>query len=112
MSTVLSPLHFTFTLQPDSSPVTHNAPVARHCSYGNQQKGIPMKLNKPVSTPLSASAPDPAGNCGGRTPLVLALVAAGALASALQGCNTTEGVGRDIEAAGEALSDTAEDASD
>ena len=34
------------------------------------------------------------------------------LAGALGGCNTTEGVGRDIEATGRALGDAAEDAKD
>lgn len=30
----------------------------------------------------------------------------------LTACNTTEGLGRDVEAAGDAIADTAEDASD
>lgn len=33
-------------------------------------------------------------------------------AAVLNGCNTTEGVGEDIEAAGDAISDTARDAKD
>ena len=31
---------------------------------------------------------------------------------ALSGCNTVEGVGRDVEAAGDAIEDTADDARD
>lgn len=34
------------------------------------------------------------------------------VALAAAGCNTTEGFGQDVEAAGEAIEDTAEDASD
>ncbi|GMV27012.1 MAG: hypothetical protein AMXMBFR58_30430 [Phycisphaerae bacterium] len=43
-----------------------------------------------------------------------ALVLAAALAglAALHACNTTEGVGEDIEAAGDAIEDAAEDAND
>lgn len=33
-------------------------------------------------------------------------------AAVLNGCNTTQGVGEDIEAAGDAISDTARDAKD
>jgi entericidin B len=40
----------------------------------------------------------------------VALVGLGALA--LTACNTTQGVGEDIEAAGDAISDTARDAKD
>jgi entericidin B len=44
---------------------------------------------------------------------LLASIATCILATAmLSGCNTTEGVGEDIEAAGDALSDTARDAKD
>lgn len=39
----------------------------------------------------------------------MALAFLGAMAT-LGGCNTTEGVGEDIEAAGDAISDTARDA--
>ena len=35
-----------------------------------------------------------------------------ALALGVTGCNTTRGVGQDIEAAGDAIEDAAEDASD
>lgn len=42
---------------------------------------------------------------------VLALAALGmSAASALSACNTTEGVGKDIKAAGEGIEDTAHDA--
>lgn len=41
-------------------------------------------------------------------PAVLAFIAALALTQA--GCNTTEGVGEDISAAGDAIDDAAEDA--
>lgn len=34
------------------------------------------------------------------------------VAGALGGCNTTEGIGRDIEATGNAIGDAAEDAQD
>jgi len=42
--------------------------------------------------------------------LVLAAVAVAAFAAAQQGCNTTEGVGKDLESAGEGISDAARDA--
>lgn len=41
--------------------------------------------------------------------ILLSLLTAGAAMSA---CNTTEGVGEDIEASGEAIDDAAEDAND
>lgn len=39
-------------------------------------------------------------------------VCGGALAAGMYGCNTTEGVGEDIEATGDAIDDAAEDAND
>lgn len=42
---------------------------------------------------------------------VLAAMFVGAIIG-LAGCNTTEGVGRDIEAAGDAIEDAADDAND
>ncbi len=42
--------------------------------------------------------------------LVFAAVAVAALAAVQQGCNTTEGVGKDLESAGEGISDAARDA--
>jgi len=42
----------------------------------------------------------------------LTLTAALALPACLAGCQTTEGVGEDIEAAGEAIDETAEDVAD
>ncbi len=49
-----------------------------------------------------------------RRDLLTALIIAGMGASAalLTACNTTEGVGEDIEAAGDAIDDAAEDAND
>ena len=49
-----------------------------------------------------------------RRELIMALVIAGMGASAavMTACNTTEGVGEDIEAAGDAIDDAAEDAND
>jgi predicted small secreted protein len=47
--------------------------------------------------------------------LVLKIVTISCLAAAgfgLNGCNTIEGVGEDVEAAGDAISDTARDAKD
>lgn len=42
-----------------------------------------------------------------------AIAACGAaLAAGMSGCNTTEGAGEDIEAAGDAIDDAAEDAND
>lgn len=43
---------------------------------------------------------------------VLASAALALTGVGLTACNTTEGVGRDIEAAGDAIADTADDASD
>ncbi len=43
--------------------------------------------------------------------MVIALLAAGA-GVVLSACNTVEGVGKDIEATGDAISDTARDAKD
>jgi predicted small secreted protein len=43
---------------------------------------------------------------------VLGLVAAGLLALSLNACNTVSGMGEDVEAAGGAMSDTADDAED
>lgn len=46
---------------------------------------------------------------------LLRMLAAGAAAASLavvSGCNTVEGVGEDVEAAGDAVSDTARDAND
>ncbi len=47
-----------------------------------------------------------------RLVLLAALCSALAAPLALSGCNTTEGVGKDVSATGDALSDAAEDASD
>lgn len=49
-----------------------------------------------------------------RRDLLTALIIAGMGASAalLTACNTTEGLGEDIEAAGDAIDDAAEDAND
>lgn len=41
-----------------------------------------------------------------------AAAACGAIALAVAGCNTVEGVGEDVEATGEALDEAAEDAGD
>lgn len=49
------------------------------------------------------------------TPRLLRLLAASALACcfiALPACNTTEGAGKDIKAAGDAIEDAARDAND
>jgi predicted small secreted protein len=47
---------------------------------------------------------------------MIALIASGCLAAAaglsMTGCNTVEGVGEDVESAGDAVSDTARDAKD
>lgn len=46
---------------------------------------------------------------------VVRVLAAGVAAASLAlvaGCNTVEGVGRDVEAAGDAVADTARDAND
>ncbi|MFG0259029.1 MAG: entericidin A/B family lipoprotein [Phycisphaerales bacterium JB041] len=46
---------------------------------------------------------------------VVRVLAAGAVAASLAivtGCNTVEGVGEDVEAAGDAVADTARDAND
>lgn len=46
---------------------------------------------------------------------LLRVLAAGAMAASVAivaGCNTVEGVGEDVEAAGDAVSDTARDAND
>lgn len=43
---------------------------------------------------------------------VLAAAAAAASLAIAAGCNTIEGVGEDVEAAGDAVSDTARDAND
>ena len=42
-------------------------------------------------------------------PLLLALAAAAFASSGLTGCNTTAGMGQDIEAAGDAIHDKAEE---
>ena len=43
---------------------------------------------------------------------MMAALAVAVLPLGVGGCNTTEGVGEDIEAAGDAISDTARDAKD
>lgn len=43
---------------------------------------------------------------------MLLAIAAAAVPFALMGCNTIEGAGEDVEAVGEAVDETAEDASD
>ncbi|QKK10096.1 MAG: entericidin A/B family lipoprotein [Planctomycetota bacterium] len=43
---------------------------------------------------------------------MLAAAAAAASLAVVAGCNTIEGVGDDVEAAGDAVSDTARDAND
>lgn len=43
---------------------------------------------------------------------LVSLAAASVFGFSLAGCNTTEGAGEDIEAAGEAIDDAAEDAND
>ena len=45
-------------------------------------------------------------------PWLLGLVAVGLLMLSLNGCNTMSGMGEDVEAAGSAMHDTAEDAED
>ncbi len=40
---------------------------------------------------------------------LLAMLIMGAFAGGLAGCNTTEGFGKDVEAAGDAISDEAEE---
>lgn len=47
-----------------------------------------------------------------RFSVVIAALSFAALPLLMSGCNTTEGVGKDIEAAGDAISDTARDAND
>ncbi len=47
-----------------------------------------------------------------RLMLVVASVFAAGMPLAMSGCNTTAGLGEDVEAAGDALEDTAEDAND
>ncbi len=49
--------------------------------------------------------------CVSRTRYGALLVAAAALPFALTACNTVEGAGEDVEAVGEAIDETAEDAS-
>lgn len=43
------------------------------------------------------------------TPLLLALVALGVTTVTLSGCNTTAGIGQDVQAAGDAIEDKAEE---
>jgi len=47
-----------------------------------------------------------------RRDLLMALLIAGMSAATMTACNTTEGVGEDIESAGDAIDDAAEDAND
>lgn len=47
-----------------------------------------------------------------KSPLWVLLGSTILAALAVSGCNTVEGVGRDVEAAGDAIEDTAEDAND
>jgi predicted small secreted protein len=49
---------------------------------------------------------------GARAPWLIGLLAAALLAPLTSGCNTVEGAGEDVQAAGDAVSDTAEDAKD
>lgn len=47
-----------------------------------------------------------------RVAWLLGAAAAGLLALSISGCNTMSGMGKDVEAAGSAVHDTAEDAKD
>ena len=49
---------------------------------------------------------------GSRSPWLIGVLAAALLAPLTSGCNTVEGAGEDVQAAGGAVSDTAEDVKD
>ena len=97
--------------------------------YGSMDL-FPVKLQVPIAMTVYLLATfrdfrrggeerdlDPSGHQGrvGFTLLellvVLAILATGACC-VLSGCNTTEGIGEDVEAAGDAISDAARDAND
>lgn len=48
----------------------------------------------------------------GGLPFLLPVLLVGGLLLSIAGCNTMEGAGRDVQAAGEAMTDTSEDVQD
>lgn len=67
-------------------------------------------MHNTQSTPITSPTGTATGTTLGRWIYAAAVIGISGMAAALVGCNTVEGVGEDVEAAGEAIDDEAEEA--